>query len=248
MPKQSLREATDKLEAFAATTTIAKTSSAHNTTPKKLEQISPINLEGSGIQPKAVANPDIKHIHHRPMAQALHVVSDISRSTGAFGPLSIAAYLKEVPKKRRRRWESATVIMERILDDKVSEAPTSIMSANTSSMVSQSHPVLRWNDKYYSYLPHYVANGNVNAVRKMNGRTPLHYVVEKPLWSGYSSVIYILLAAKAGPKVRDKSNDVPLLMLLAGGGPLSQEKRDALPPAGAKVRDGSRRVCPWDFR
>ena len=116
-------------------------------------------------------------------------------------------------------------------------------------MVSQSRPVLRWNDKYYSYHPHYVANGkvggvrallsagcnpgtaekpcwgpiynaikgatdkhtqclrelvsygaNVNAVRRMNGRTPLHYAVEKPLWSGYSSVVYILLAAKADPE------------------------------------------------
>ena len=277
MPKQSLREATDELKAFAATITIPKTDSPHNATPKKLEQISPIILEGSGIQPQAVANPGVKHVYFKPMAQASHAASDVSQSTGASGPSSLAAYLKEVPKKRRRRWESASVIMERILDDKVSEAPTSIMSANTSSMVSQSRPVLRWNDKFYNYLPHFVANGNVggvrallsagcnpgtaekprwspiynavkgatdkhtkclrelvsyganvNAVRKMNGRTPLHYAIEKPLWSGYSSVIYILLAAKADPNARDKSNDVPLLMLLAGGGPLPQEKRDAL--------------------
>ena len=277
IPKQSLREATDELKAFAATTTIPKSNSPHNATPKIAEPISPINLEGSGTQPEAVADPGTEHIHYRPIAQASDAASDVSQSTGASGPPSLAAYLKGVPKRRRRRWESATVILERILDDKVSEAPTSIMSANTRSMVSQSRPVLRWNDKYYGYLPHFVANGkvggvrallsagcnpgtaekprwepiynaikgatdkhtkclrelvsygvNVNAVRKTNGRTPLHYAIEKPLWSGYSSVIYILLAAKADPNARDKSNDVPLLMLLAGGGPLPREKRDAL--------------------
>ena len=304
MPKQSLREVTDELKAFAATIiipetncahkatpkkltneleafaptiTIPETNCAHKVTPKKLESISPTNLEGSGVQPKTEANPVIKHIHHRPMAQASHAVLDVPQSTGASVPPSLAAYLEGVPKKRRRRWESATVIMERILDDKVSEAPTSIMSANTRSMVSQSRPFLRWNDRCYNHLPHFVANGkvggvrallsagcnpgtaekprwgpiynaikgatdnhikclrelvsygaNVNAVRKTNGRTPLHYAIEKPLWSGYSSVIYILLAARADPNARDKSNDVPLLMLLAGGGSLPQEKRDAL--------------------
>ena len=278
IPKQSLREASDDLKAFAATTTFRKSSTPHNAPPKKSEPISHMNLEGSELQrPEVVADPDLEHIHHTPMAQASVTVSDVPQPTGASGPPSLAAYLKEAPKKRRRRWESATVIMERILDDKVSEAPTSIMSANTRSMVSQSRPVLRWNDKFYHYLPHFVANGkvggvrallsagcnpgtaekprwepiynaikgatdkhtkclselvsygaNVNAVRKSNGRTPLHYAIEKPLWSGYSSVIYILLAAKADPNARDKSNDVPLLMLLAGGGPLPQEKRDAL--------------------
>ena len=277
MPKQSLREATDELKAFAATTTIPKINSPHHAAPKESDSISTINLEGSGIQPEAVADPGTEHIHHKPMAQAPDAASDVSKSTGASGLPSLAAYLKEVPKKRRRRWESASVIMERILDDKVSEAPTSIMSANTRSMVSQSGSILRWNDKCYSYLPHFVANGkvggvrallsagcnpgtaekprwepiyhaikgatekhnkclrelvsygvNVNAVRRTNGRTPLHYAIEKPLWSGYSSVIYILLTARADPNARDKSNDVPLLMLLAGGGPLPRGKRDAL--------------------
>ena len=277
MPKQSLREATEDLKAFAATTATPKTNSPYNATPKKLEPISPLTLEGSGVEPEAVAGPGTEHIHHRPMTQASDAASDVSQSTGASGPPSLAAYLKRVPKKRSGRWESATVVLERILDDKVSEAPTSIMSVNTRSMVSQSRPVLRWNDRCYHYLPHFVANGkvrsvrallsagcnpgtvekprwgpiynaikgatdkhtkclrelvsygvNVNAVRESNGRTPLHYAIEKPLWSGYSSVIYILLAAKADPNAGDKSNDVPLLMLLGGGGPLPREKRDAL--------------------
>ena len=278
MPKQSLREAADELKAFAATSTIRKTYSPLDAIPKRSEPISPINLERSETRlQEAVVGPGTEHIHHRPMAQASDAASDVPQSTGASGPPSLAAYLKGIPKKRRRRWESATVIMERILDDKASEAPTSIMSANTRSLVSQSRPILRWNDKSYNYLPYFVADGkvggvrallsagcnpgtaekprwgpiynaikgatdkhtkclrelvsygaNVNAVRKSNGRTPLHYAIEKPLWSGYSSVIYILLAAKADPNARDKSNDVPLLMLLAGGGPLPREKRDAL--------------------
>lgn len=69
---------------------------------------------------------------------------------------------------------------------------------------------------------------HVNAVNKKNGRRPLHYAIEKPPWSGYSSVIYTLLAWKADPNARDKANDVPILMLLAGDGPLPKEKRDAL--------------------
>ena len=277
MPKLSLREATDQMKSFAATTPILKTNSPRNATPKKSGPISPVNLEGSGIRPEAVADAGTEHTHYRPIAQTSDAASDGPQSTGASGPPSLAAYSKGFPKKCRRRWESATVIIERVLDDKISEAPTSIMSANTRSLVSQNRPVLRWNDKYYHYLHHFVANGkvggvrallsagcnpgtaekprwgpiynaikgatdkhtkclrelvsygvNVNAVSKTNGRTPLHYAIERPLWPGYSSVIYILLAAKADPNARDKSNDVPLLMLLAGGGPLPQEKRDAL--------------------
>ena len=166
--------------------------------------------------------------------------------------------------------------MGRILDDKISEAPTSVMSANTKAMVSQFWPTLGWNDTYYRWLPSFVAMGKVAGVKELlsagcnpgttkkprwtpiynairgatdkhtkclralvsygvnvnaratNGKTPLHYAIEKPPWSGYSSVIYTLLAAKADPNARDKANDVPLLMLLAGKGPLPQEKRDAL--------------------
>lgn len=167
--------------------------------------------------------------------------------------------------------------MEKILDDKTSEAPTSVLSVNTQARLSSSRPLLRWNDTFYGYLPSYVAMGNVgavramlsagcnpgtaekprwapiynairgatdkhtkclralvshgvnvNAVRSTNSRTPLHYAIEKPPWSGYSSVIYTLLAAHANPNARDRANYVPLLMLLAGKGPLPKEKRDAL--------------------
>ena len=169
------------------------------------------------------------------------------------------------------------VLMERILDNKSSEAPTSIMSLETRATVLGGLIGLRWNDKAYGYLPKFVANGkvgavreclkagcnpgrkgkprwapvynairggsdkhlkclrelvfygvNVNARRSTNGRTPLHYAVESKPWPGYSSVIYTLLAAGADPNIGDGANDLPVLMLLVGNGPLSQEKRDAL--------------------
>jgi serine/threonine protein kinase/ankyrin repeat protein len=69
---------------------------------------------------------------------------------------------------------------------------------------------------------------NVNATRSSNGRTFLHYAIEHEPWSGYSTVIYVLLTAGANPNVRDNAGDLPLLMLLVGTGPLPQEKRDAL--------------------
>jgi len=190
---------------------------------------------------------------------------------------SLSAFIGKAPPRRRRQFESASVIMERILDDKSSEAPTSVMSVNTRAIVQGGRIGLRWNDKAYGYLPKFVANGkigavreclragcnpgtkekprwapvynavrgatdrhlkclralveygaDVNAKRSTNGRTPLHYAVESEPWASYSSVIYTLLAAGADPNMRDGANDLPLLMLLVGNGPLSQAKRDAL--------------------
>lgn len=275
--KQSFREATEELKAFAATNTIRTSSGPEKTIPEEPDAVSPINLMGSGIHLGVKTDANLEPLHPRPKVQASDVASTVPQSTGVPETPSLASYLKGVPKKRRHGWESATAIMERILDDNTSKAPTSLMSANTRATISQSRPVLRWNDRAYGYLPIFVANGkvggvrallsagcnpgtaekprwtpiynairgatqnhteclrdlvsygaNVNAVNKKNGRRPLHYAIEKPPWSGYSSVIYTLLAKKADPNARDKANDVPLLMLLAGGGPLPQEKRDAL--------------------
>lgn len=232
--------------------------------------------KGLGVGIKALADLGPEHLTQVPEGQPPNVTS-IGTPKKSSDPPSLGAYLKGVPKRRRRHWESATVIMDRILDDKISEAPTSLMSINTRSQISQSRPVLRWNDKYYGYLPSFVANGkvgavkamlsagcnpgtaekprwapvynavrgatdrhtkclralvsygvNVNAVSTTNGRSPLHYAIEKAPWPGYSSVVYTLLAAKANPNAKDKANDVPLLMLLAGDGPLPNEKREAL--------------------
>lgn len=84
-------------------------------------------------------------------------------------------------------------------------------------------------DKHTKCLMALIRHGaNVNATRSSNGRTPLHYAIEVKPWSGYSTVVYVLLANKADPNVRDKAGDLPLLMLLVGNGPLSQEERDAL--------------------
>lgn len=200
-----------------------------------------------------------------------------SKSSATTRAPTLGAFIRKAPSRRRRQFESASVIMDRILDDKSSEAPTSVMSANTRAAVSGGRIGLRWNDKAYGYLPKFVANGKVGAVREclnagcnpgtpqkprwapiynavrgatdkhlkclrelvfygadvnaersMNGRTLLHYAVESEEWSGYSSVIYTLLAWGANPNVRDGANDLPLLMLLVGNGPLSRAKRDAL--------------------
>ena len=184
---------------------------------------------------------------------------------------------KAPSKSRKSRFESATVIMERILENKKPEAPTTVMSARTKAMISTSRPVTRWNDRYYGWLPNLCARGqasavrdllsagcnpgtkakprwgpiysavrggknghikclralvehggNVNARRNSNNRTPLHYAIERELWGGYSTIVYILLAARADPNARDDAGDTPLLMLLVGMGKLPQERRDAL--------------------
>lgn len=276
MSNQTLREATEDLKAFAATTTIRESHGPQKSTPKKSKKSSTKLSKGSGIDLEAVADSVSEHLR-KPEIQTSDVASVESHSTRLAEPPRLGTYLRGVPKTRRRRWESATVIMERILDERISEAPTSVMSVNTRAKISQSRPVLRWNDNFYQWLPSFVATGkvgavkemlsagcnpgtaqkprwapiynairgatdkhtkclralvsygvNVNAIRTTNGRRPLHYAIEKAPWSGYSSVVYTLLVAKADPNVRDNANDVPLLMLLAGEGPLPQEKRDAL--------------------
>lgn len=276
MSEQTLGEATKDLKAFAATTSIPKSNGPAKTTLKKPKKCPKTDSKGSVVDLKTMHDLGPEHLNRKAEAQDLVVVSIGSNSSKPPEPPRLGAYLKSVPKKRRQHWESVTVRMERILDDKISEAPTSVMSVNTRAKISQGRPVLRWNDRYYGWLPSLVATGkvgavkemlsagcnpgtaekprwapiynairgatdrhtkclralvsygvNVNAVRTTNGRRPLHYAIEKVPWSGYS-VIYILLVAKADPNARDNANDVPLLMLLAGDGPLPQEKRDAL--------------------
>jgi serine/threonine protein kinase/ankyrin repeat protein len=68
---------------------------------------------------------------------------------------------------------------------------------------------------------------DVNARR--NGKTPLHLAVDQEPWSGYVTVIYLLLAAGANPNSKNDSGDVPLLRLLGGGFlPLEDHHRKAL--------------------
>ena len=226
---------------------------------------------------RGLAGPGLEHLART--AQEQRVSRDTARNkTPVQGsPTRLGAWLGKGTKERRKRYESASVIMEQILDNKTAEAPTTIMSASTRAKLSQGRPLTRWNDHYYSWLPAYVANGKVGAVRDLldagcnpgtvakprwapiynavrgasdkhtkclralvshganvnarkdsNGRRPLHYAIEQAIWSGYSTVVYILLAARADPNARDRAGDIPLLMLLVGDGQLPQEKRDAL--------------------
>ena len=280
MSKQTLGETREELKAFAAMNKYLSFNGSQTNTPQKSKKKSTVRSKGSkgsSNNVQGVSNSGPEAINQKSQAQAPDVASILSHSTKVAEPPRLGSYLKGVPKTRRRRWESATVIMKKILDDKISEAPTSVMSVSTRAKISHSKPVLRWNDKYYGWLPSFVATGKVGAVKEMlgsgcnpgtaekprwapiynairgatdrhtkclralvsygvdvnavktaNGRRPIHYAIERGPWSGYSSVIYTLLAAMADPNAKDKANDVPLLMLFAGDGPLPQEKRNAL--------------------
>ena len=77
------------------------------------------------------------------------------------------AFVTGPPKKRKRGWESATAIMERVLNDKATVAPTSVMSDRARNIVSSNKPFMRWNDRSYGYLPFYVKEGKIAAVREL---------------------------------------------------------------------------------
>ena len=302
--KQPLKEIIEELKIFATTTisltpkVVAKASQEATLAPPEQPPKNPSDTDsgilddgkssvndqnGLGFDLQSVGGPGLEHLARNMEDHRAREVSSVppERETGDLPTESerpsLGAWMHGLPKTRKRRWESATVIMDRILDDKASEAPTSVMSKATRAKVSKSRPLLRWNDKSYGYLPHLIKEGkvdgmrqllnagcnlgttnklrwapihnaiigasdkhtkclrslvnhgvDVNAVKQSNGRRPLHYAIERPLWSGYSTVIYTLLAAGADPNARDHANDLPLLMLLVGNGPLPQEKRDAL--------------------
>lgn len=64
---------------------------------------------------------------------------------------------------------------------------------------------------------------------KRDGKTTLILAVEQEPWSGYVTVIYLLLLAGADPNTKDGSGDTPLLKLLGGGLlPLDEHHRKAL--------------------
>jgi hypothetical protein len=81
-----------------------------------------------------------------------------------------------------RQWESASVIMERILKNKAAVAPTSVMSAE-SALVSGGRPVLRWNDVVYGYLPSFVARAKVRASRELLNAGCNPGTKAKPRWA-----------------------------------------------------------------
>ncbi|KAE8442863.1 hypothetical protein EG329_002605 [Mollisiaceae sp. DMI_Dod_QoI] len=72
-------------------------------------------------------------------------------------------------------------------------------------------------------------NHGVDVNVRRNGKTPLIEAVEQEPWSGYVTVIYLLLLAGANPNAKDGSGDSPLLKLLGGGlRPLEEHHRKAL--------------------
>lgn len=84
------------------------------------------------------------------------------------------------PKGRRHDFESATMIMERILETKTAEAPTTIMSTNTKAMFYGGRRLTRWNDEFYGYLDLCVFNGNAPGARELLRAGCNPGTVEKP--------------------------------------------------------------------
>ena len=247
----------------------------------------------SAERPTAVTPlPGIRKLRERtitaPDQRAPQPASNSRRATGQrlAQPGKVVSAPSEPPRlsqfitnahQQSRQWESATVIVDRIIKNKASVAPTSVMSIQTRALISRKPSVLRWNDATYGYLPWFTAQGKIQAVRELlragcnpgtkakprwapvynairgasekhikclmallshgananashgsNGKSLLHYAIEVPLWSGYSTVIYALLANNANPNVCDMANNIPLMMLLGGDGHIPQEKKDAL--------------------
>ncbi|KAH7321919.1 hypothetical protein BKA65DRAFT_91087 [Rhexocercosporidium sp. MPI-PUGE-AT-0058] len=70
---------------------------------------------------------------------------------------------------------------------------------------------------------------DVNVRSNVTHKTPLLEAFEQDVWSGYSTVIFLLLKAGANPNAKDPSGDVALLKLLGGGTvPLEEGRRRAL--------------------
>lgn len=184
---------------------------------------------------------------------------------------------KKTTNQRGNEPETASVIMERILEEKTVQSATTRMSSSAKSKLSDSRWLTRRMDKQNGWLLHYVAQGKAAATRELldagcnpgtvekprpgpifkavrgatdrhvkclqalvangadanyrassNGRRPIHYAVEAPPFPGYSTAVCELLRYKADPNAKDGKGDVPLLMLLAGEGPLPLCKWEAL--------------------
>ena len=116
------------------------------------------DLRGPGVEHLARSSQTTK-----PVSKELSQNNDQERGA----PALLGNWIGNGLESRRKQFESATVTMKRILDNKSSEAPTSVISEDKRASLSQGRPVLRWNDKTYNYLPHYVALGKAGAVREL---------------------------------------------------------------------------------
>lgn len=269
MSKQTFREAIDDLKAAAAATTTPKSNGSEEEFSKGPRKDSTGDAIGSGTDFKSVDGSGPEYLTQTRQDQASDLELARLRPEQLAEPPRLEAFLGSR--------QSAKNIMERILDNKIYEAPTTVMSVSTRAKISQIRPLLRWTEKSLEWLPSCVATSkvgavrellkfgcnpgtaekprwepiynairgatdrhtkclrafvsygvNVNAVNRTNGKRPIHYAIERAPWSGYSFVIFTLLDAKADPNAKDKTNNVPLLVLLAGDGRLPQEKRDVL--------------------
>ena len=235
--------------------------------------------EGSGSLPKS---PQLRELHHSAQHSPGTPIDSLElRGANALSTSqSLGSFPSKVPSapEQKRLWERASIMIRRILDDKASVAPTSVVSARSRSIIS-GRPGMRWNDSTYGYLPQFVKIGKAAATRELlaggcnpgtqeiprwqpifaavrgrsdkhnkflialtasganvnarrtsarDGKSYLHYAISQAPWPGYSTRIHILLKAGANPNTRDKSENVPLLMLLIGNGPLKPEERKAL--------------------
>ncbi|EXJ66365.1 uncharacterized protein A1O5_10517 [Cladophialophora psammophila CBS 110553] len=120
------------------------------------------------VQPTSMANANaLSPAEESETLQTQELAS--SGSEGSPTVQSLGSFLEGAPGTDRigRKWESATVIMKRILDDKATTTPTSVMSFNTRKLLGVSRPVMIWNDEFYGYLPCFVSQGKVSAVREL---------------------------------------------------------------------------------
>ena len=97
--------------------------------------------------------------------------------------LKLGAWIDKATKPRRKRFGSASEVRARILDTKSTQAPTTIMSVGAREKLSHGRLLLKWNDKYYGYLPAYIQAGKVATVREFLSSGCNPGTVAKPRWA-----------------------------------------------------------------
>ncbi|KIW86840.1 uncharacterized protein Z519_12626 [Cladophialophora bantiana CBS 173.52] len=142
------------------------------------------------VQPTFTVNANaLSPVEESETLQTQELASSGSGAPPAVQPLG--SFLEGVPGTDRigRKWESATVIMKRILDHKATTTPTSVISFNKRKLLGGSRPVMIWNDEFYGYLPCFVSQGQASAVCELlavgcnPGRTG------KPRWMPMLNVV-----------------------------------------------------------
>ena len=137
--------------------------------PSTVPENEDINLS-STKQTRNSAGPGIGRPERRlkqiKPSEVLPADDKVRKATGN-ATQALRDFLPPTPRPKRRRFETASMARERILQNKTSQAGTSMMSANTRAKVSGSRWLLRWNDSFYGYLPAFVAQGKSAAVREL---------------------------------------------------------------------------------